>query len=109
MTKKLTFIAFLVFSVNLMFSQKTITGNVSDENGPLPGANIIELGTNNGVSTDFDGNFEITVEGNSSMLVGSLEEWDRHTALFPHTVELLDFGLAAKHSFGEVIVLGPVA
>ena len=68
MTKKLTFIAFLVFSVNLMFSQKTITGNVSDENGPLPGANIIELGTNNGVSTDFDGNFEITVEGNSSII-----------------------------------------
>ena len=51
-----------------MFSQKTITGNVSDENGPLPGANIIELGTNNGVSTDFDGNFEITVEGNSSII-----------------------------------------
>ena len=57
-----------VFAVNIGFSQKTITGNISDDNGPLPGANIIEQGTNNGVSTDFDGNYEITLEGESSTI-----------------------------------------
>lgn len=44
---------------------KTITGQVLDENGsPLPGATIIEQGTTNGVTSDFDGNFNIdTTEG----------------------------------------------
>lgn len=40
----------------------TIKGKVVDENGlPLPGATIIEIGTNKSVSTDNNGNFEITV------------------------------------------------
>ena len=44
------------------FSQ-TISGNVTDEAGvPLPAANVIIEGTSIGVSTDFDGNFQIQVE-----------------------------------------------
>ncbi|MDA0331251.1 MAG: carboxypeptidase-like regulatory domain-containing protein [Bacteroidetes bacterium] len=51
---------FLLFSL-LSNSQNSVTGIVSDENGiPLPGANVIIEGTSTGVSTDFDGNFEIT-------------------------------------------------
>ncbi len=61
-----TFVLFLVFQLG--FSQKTIRGVVSDADGPLPGATVIEQGTNNGVSTDFDGNFEITVTDDSSVL-----------------------------------------
>lgn len=39
-----------------------VTGLIADENGmPLPGATIVEVGTTNGVSTDFDGNFSIEV------------------------------------------------
>ena len=42
--------------------QQTVEGVVTDATGlPLPGVNVIELGTNNGVVTDFDGNFQITV------------------------------------------------
>ena len=51
-------------------AQKTITGSVSDDQGiPLPGATIVETGTNNGTSTDFDGNFTITVEEDSSITI----------------------------------------
>ena len=40
--------SFLAISVAL--GQQTITGSVSDEDGaPLPGASIVEVGTNNGV------------------------------------------------------------
>ena len=39
--------SFLAISVAL--GQQTITGSVSDEDGaPLPGASIVEVGTNNG-------------------------------------------------------------
>ena len=50
---KLVIILFLgVFQIAL--AQNTISGTIRDANGPLPGANVIEVGTNNGVSTDFD-------------------------------------------------------
>ena len=41
------------------FSQKTINGTVSDDQGPLPGATIIIQGSSTGVTTDFDGNYSI--------------------------------------------------
>ena len=47
--------------VQVTLAQNRISGTVRDANGPLPGANVIEQGTTNGVSTDFDGNFTITV------------------------------------------------
>jgi TonB-linked SusC/RagA family outer membrane protein len=47
-----------------------ITGIVKDAIGnPLPGASILEKGTSNGVSTDFDGNYAITVTDKNATLV----------------------------------------
>ncbi len=40
---------------------KTISGVITDGSEALPGVNIVEKGTTNGVTTDFNGNFEITV------------------------------------------------
>ena len=43
-------------------SQQIITGVVIDKNGtPIPGVNVIIKGTTQGTSTDFDGNYQITV------------------------------------------------
>ena len=42
------------------FSQTTVNGNVVDENNqPIPGANIVIVGTTIGTVTDFDGNFSL--------------------------------------------------
>lgn len=50
--------------------QRVITGTVKDSDGiPLPGATIVEEGTTNGTSTDFDGNFSITLESDDSKLL----------------------------------------
>ena len=50
--------------------QITLQGKVLDENSvPLPGANIIEKGTSNGVVTDLDGNFSISVSNNLTVIV----------------------------------------
>jgi len=52
--------------------QKTISGKITDDAGmPLPGANIVEKGTSNGVQTDFDGNFSISVSDENAVLVVS--------------------------------------
>ncbi len=69
MMKKITFylvVSFLFVSV-FSFAQGTITGTITDSGlgGALNGANVIEDGTDNGAISDFDGNFSLTVEGNS--------------------------------------------
>ena len=55
---------FMVLLVQFSFAQeKTITGTVVDEDGlPLPGVNVIEKGTRNGVQTNFDGKYSIKVD-----------------------------------------------
>src|SRR5690606_862669 len=57
---------------SLLMEQQSIrvTGTITDkENGmPIPGANIIEKGTNNGVMSDFDGNYTIEVSPNSVLI-----------------------------------------
>ena len=47
------------------FAQTTVKGTVNDDGGlPLPGANIIVVGTSTGVVTDFDGNFTLNASQN---------------------------------------------
>lgn len=49
---------------------KTIKGMVSDVTGePLIGASVIEKGTNNGVITDVDGNFTLTVPADATLSI----------------------------------------
>ncbi len=57
---------------NTQTQQFQISGTVTDENGtPLPGANIVEKGTTNGVTADFDGNFSLDVPDENAVLVAS--------------------------------------
>lgn len=75
MSKKLIFFLLFVFvlSSNAVIAQssKAVTGVVVDPGGsPLPGVNVLEKGTTNGTTTDFNGNYSINV-GASSILVFS--------------------------------------
>lgn len=58
-SKKLLFVVVLMFA-NVLIAQ-TITGVITDGTYPLPGASIVEKGTRNGITTDFDGNYSITL------------------------------------------------
>ena len=61
----LIFVA-LLFLQGVMAQNKTVSGTVSDNSGtPLPGVNVIEKGTANGTSTDFDGNYTLNVSDNA--------------------------------------------
>lgn len=52
--------------------QYQLKGQVMDTNDqPLPGASIIEKGTSNGTTTDFDGNFSILLEAPDGVLTVS--------------------------------------
>jgi TonB-linked SusC/RagA family outer membrane protein len=59
----------LLLGIVSLHAQQTVTGVITDNTGaPLPGANVVEQGTPNGVSTDFDGNFSINVSGSNAVL-----------------------------------------
>ncbi len=50
----------LAFLVQITFAQeRTISGTVSDDSGPLPGVSVLKKGTTQGTETDFDGNYKI--------------------------------------------------
>jgi iron complex outermembrane receptor protein len=61
--KKITALTINLLLVAFAFAQKNVTGTVNDSKGaPLPGVNVVEKGTFNGVSTDGNGKFSLTVK-----------------------------------------------
>ncbi len=51
-------------------TKKQIAGTVSDEKGePIIGANVVEKGTTNGVITNIDGEFSLTVSENATLQI----------------------------------------
>ncbi len=49
----------LALTVQFVFAQKTVSGTVSDDSGPLPGVSVIIKGSKSGTETDFDGKYSI--------------------------------------------------
>ncbi len=63
----------LLFFQGVVAQNSTVSGTVSDDSGsPLPGVNVVEKGTSNGTSTDFDGNYTISVGNNATLVFSSL-------------------------------------
>ena len=67
----LTILSFLGLGIGSLFAQQTVTGTVTASGIPLPGVSVVEQGTVNGVTSDFDGNFSITLKNDNSQLVFS--------------------------------------
>lgn len=69
---KLALVSLLMFFVSQVNAQFTATGTVFDDEGfELPGATIREKGVENGVVSDNDGNFKITVKSQKATLAVS--------------------------------------
>ena len=67
---RISFFMFILFASNLVAQEKIISGVVNDSYGnPIPGVNILqETQKSNGTVTDFDGNFTISVSGESMLI-----------------------------------------
>ncbi|MGB8373912.1 MAG: carboxypeptidase-like regulatory domain-containing protein [Salegentibacter sp.] len=84
--RKLLALALFLTSATI-FAQGTITGTVMDSEmeGPLPGANIVVKGTNNGTITDFDGKFSLKVDNPKGEIVLSFVGYQKKTVAFSVT------------------------
>ncbi len=69
--KTVCFVFSLLLWLPAHAQDKTITGKVTAEGETLglPGVNVVEKGTTNGVVTDFEGEYSITVSGDNATLV----------------------------------------
>ena len=87
--------------------KRTITGNVNDSDGnPLPGASVLEVGTQNGTSTDFDGNFSIELENENAELQFSFVGFKAQN-LNVGSSDILNVTLLADaSSLDEIVVTG---
>ena len=84
---------------------KIITGNVSDENGPLPGTSILIKGTTFGTDADFEGNYSIKVKKGDVLIysyIGYLPE--ESTVLNSKVIDILME--EDSNQLNEVVVTG---
>ena len=62
--------AFFLLCSTVVMAQNKVSGTVLDATGePLIGVSVLEAGTSNGVVTDFDGNFTLTVKQGANLVV----------------------------------------
>lgn len=84
----------------------TVHGTVLDEQGePLIGATVMEKGTTNGASADFDGNFQLSVNPNATLVVSYVGYTPQDVAVNGRT----DITVVLKENsemLGEVMVIG---
>ncbi|WP_228853016.1 SusC/RagA family TonB-linked outer membrane protein [Aegicerativicinus sediminis] len=65
---------FLLVAFNSYAQQITVSGKVTSsvDQMPLPGVNVLEKGTTNGAATDFDGNYELVIDSNATLVFSYL-------------------------------------
>ncbi|MEI6864630.1 TonB-dependent receptor, partial [Flavicella sp.] len=84
-----------------------ISGQILDETGfELPGATIIEVGTNNGTTSDFDGNFSLNVTSENSQITVSYIGFETQTLTVGSRTKFSISMGPDSESLDEVIVVG---
>jgi TonB-linked SusC/RagA family outer membrane protein len=87
-------------------NKKRITGTVTDTNGEVViGANVIEKGTTNGIITDIDGRFSLSVTENAILQISYIGYVSQHIPVKTQT----DITVSLKEdsqALDEIIVIG---
>ncbi|MBU2928078.1 TonB-dependent receptor [Winogradskyella psychrotolerans] len=114
MKKFSLFLCFVVLTsfTTIAYAQSTITGKIidSDMNSALPGANIIEKGTTNGTTTDFEGTFSLTSKSSSGEVVISYVGYVSQTIAFNGDTDLGTITLMSSNvGLDEILLVASVA
>lgn len=110
--KRINFVIMLLMALltcNLTSAQngKTVSGIVKDETGlPLPGVNVIEKGTKNSTSSDFDGKFTVKVTNDNAVLSFSYVGFDAKNVSVGGRKELEVSLQSSTNKLNEIVVVG---
>ena len=98
------FLSALLFFVGLGMYAQSVSGTVTSEDGPLPGATVVVKGTTNGVTTDFDGNFSIAASADAVLEVSFVGFTTQEVAVAGQ--DQITITLATNNELDEVVVTG---
>src|SRR5690606_36044952 len=84
-------------------AQPTVTGVVTDVNGPIAGVSVPVLGTNRGTETDSDGRFSIQANKGDSLQF-SIVGYKRQTAIVESSMTLYITLMEDASELSEVVV-----
>ncbi len=104
-SKLFTCLAMLLMSFSLMAQTKTVSGTVVDNVGPVVGASVIEKGTTNGITTDLDGKYNITVPQGAVLVFSSIGYKDVEVVVGTSSVYNVTLQ-EDKELLDEVVVVG---
>ncbi|ADF53505.1 tonB-dependent Receptor Plug domain protein [Zunongwangia profunda SM-A87] len=100
-------IAVLFLCAQVSLAQEiSISGTVTDNAGPVPGANVIVKGTTNGTQTDFDGNFSLKEVSSNAVLVVSFLGYATKEIPVDGREEINIVLETDQESLDEVVVVG---
>ena len=96
----------LGFCTKSFAQDRVITGTISGEEGPLPGATVMEKGTTNGTITNINGKYELQLSGASDTLVVSFIGYLREEVAV-NGRSTIDWQLMPNiQSLQEIVVVG---
>jgi iron complex outermembrane receptor protein len=98
----LLFVAVLFAGIS---TAQTVSGTVTEESGPLPGANVIVKGTQNGATTDFDGNYTLNNVASDAILVFSYVGYSTQEIAVGGR-STISVTLATDNALDEVVLIG---
>lgn len=103
-------VLFLFFGLCLSiatFAQVQVRGNVTDSQGaPIPGVTVLVKGTQQGMITDIDGNYTITVPGSESVLVFSFVGMDTQEVVVGNRRTIGVVMTETVFGLDEIVVVG---
>ena len=90
-------------SVASVQQTRQASGHVTDSQGPLIGATVMEKGTTNGTVTDFDGNFTLNVKPGATLVISYVGYETQEVKESSHVSVILK---EDGHVVNEVVVIG---
>lgn len=92
----------VLLQIPLVAQTSTIQGTVSEENSPLPGANVLIKGTSKTVATDFDGHYIITAKTTDVLVFSYVGFMTQEVVVGNQTT--INVTLASNNILDEVVV-----
>jgi TonB-linked SusC/RagA family outer membrane protein len=103
----LAMIVICLVSTQAWSQTRTITGKLrsADDEGPLPGANVIEKGTTNGTVSDANGDFSISVKEDAILVISFVGYTTQEVPVANQRVVNISLQQDVS-TLGEVVVVG---
>ena len=97
---------FFIFLFNINVFSQEISGTVTGEGNPLPGASVVNLSNGVGVTSDFDGNYTLTGVNQGDEIEFSYIGFDSQKIIFSGQLQLNVNLLESTTELDEVVVVG---